>query len=169
MATTKITILQRGGKKNHRVLDRAARFFLRERLSARMANRLSLRIEVRATKLAAGTMAKVLLPTNGSAASRDFTIVLDRDRSLVDQVADLAHEVVHIEQAASGRYQVRRWKSDRKVHARWEGVDLGPLDQIDYAARPWEVEARREGGPMSARFWRTELDRIIIDAGNTGE
>lgn len=155
----KIVVLQRGGDKNHELLDRAARFFLRARMSARLANALSIRIEVRSTKLAAGTLAKVVLPTNGSAPSRDFTITLDRDRALVEQVVDLAHEIVHVEQAATGRYQTRKWKTDGQVHARWEGTDLGPLSKLDYWTRPWEVEARAAEVIMAADFWRSERAR----------
>lgn len=141
---TKITILQRGGYKNHAELERAARFFLADLLSARMANTISLRIEVRSTKLEAGTAAKVAVPTNGSKATKAMTITLDRDRSFDDQIADLAHEIVHVAQAVTGRFQLRRWKSDELVHARWEGAELGPVRCIPYADRPWEVEAHRE-------------------------
>lgn len=158
-SSPKITIVQRGGYKNHETLTRAALQFLRARMSARLANTLSIRIEVRSTKLAAGTLAKVVLPTNGSAPSRAFTITLDRDRALVDQITDLAHEIVHVEQAATGRYQTRRWKSDDQVHARWEGVDLGPLSKLDYWTRPWEVEARANEGKLAADFWRSERSR----------
>ena len=140
---SKITVLQRGGDKNHEVLERAARFFLSELMSTRLANTLAIRIEVRATKLDDGTAACAFLPTNGSAASKEFTVVLHRERSLADQLADLAHELVHVQQAASGRLQYRKWKSDGKLHARWEGAELGVLAELPYLTRPWEVEARQ--------------------------
>lgn len=152
MRAPKISILQRGGIKCHETIDAAVRFFLLDRMSARLVNTLSIRIEIRSTKLAEGTLALVQVPTNGSKASKAFTIVLDRDRCLTDQLADLAHEVCHVEQAATGRLQYRVWKSDGKTHARWEGAEMGPLTCLPYAIRPWEVEAHREEKIMAAKF-----------------
>jgi hypothetical protein len=159
MSATRITILQRGGDKNHAALESAARFFLRELMSARLANTLTIRIEVRATKLDDGTLACAWLPTNGSAASKAFTVVLHRERCLRDQLEDLAHELVHVGQAASGRLQYRRWKSDGKVHARWEGTELGVVDALPYLTRPWEVEARRLAADLVSRRLTVAAER----------
>lgn len=148
-----ITILQRGGEKHHDVLERAARAFLSALMSTRLANTLAIRIEVRATKLDEGVAAVAKLPTNGSVSSKKFTIILDRERGLKEQIEDLAHELVHVEQAATNRLQYRRWRSDGKVHARWEGVDLGPLECQPYWTRPWEVEARRDAAAMAQAFF----------------
>lgn len=142
-STAKISILQRGGDKNHEVLEHAARFYLSRLMGARLASSLQLRIEVRATKLDNGTAAVTRIPCNGSASTREFTVVLRRDRSLRDQLSDLAHELVHVQQAASGRLQYRRWRTDGKVHARWEGNEMGVVAEMDYNTRPWEVEAYR--------------------------
>jgi hypothetical protein len=154
----RIDILQRGGTKQHGVLRRAALHILRERMSARMANSLSVRIEVRSTKLEEGAAAVAWLPTNGSTASRSFTVVLDRERPLILQIRDLAHELVHVEQAATGRLQYRLWRTDGKVHARWEGSDLGPLSCLPYATRPWEVEAYAAETGLANSFLRSDAE-----------
>ena len=140
---TEISFLQSGGDKHHEVLDRAARFYLSRLMSARLANSLRLRIEVSASKLDDSTAACTLVPRNGSATTREFTVVLKRDRSLRDQLADLAHELVHVQQVASGRLQFRRWKTDGAVHARWCGNEMGVVAQLGYDTRPWEAEAHR--------------------------
>lgn len=155
-ASTKITVLQKGGFKHHEVLERACRAFLTARMSTRLANTLTIRIEVRSTKLKEDTLAVAKLPTNGSAVSKAFTVVLRRERPLSLQVCDLAHELIHVEQAATGRLQYRRWKSDGKVHARWEGADLGPVEGLAYATRPWEVEARSEETKMARTFFAAD-------------
>ena len=151
----KITILQRGGDKNHEVLEAAVRFYARHLLSTRMANTLDLRVEVRATTLNDGNLAQVSILTNGSNPTKAFKIILDRERSLVDQIGDLAHEMTHVAQAAMGRYQLRRWKSDLKLHARWEGVELGILADLPYWTRPWEVEARAKEAELVPLFWES--------------
>lgn len=151
-----VAILQRGGYKHHETLEAAIRFYARNLMSVRMANTLSIRVEVRATKLEDGNCATVFILTNGSKATKKFTIVLDRERSLTEQVGDLAHEMTHVAQAATGRYQLRRWKTDQKVHARWEGEELGLLEDLDYWTRPWEVEARAKETELAPAFWKTQ-------------
>ena len=148
---SKIQILQRGGVKNHEKLLEGAHFFLGELMSSRLANLLEIRIEVRSSKLENGTLACAWLPTNGSSASRSFTIVLHRERPLLHQLFDLAHELVHVAQAASGRLQYRRRK-DGKTYVRWEGEDLGALQEIPYWDRPWEEEAHRMEEELFRKF-----------------
>ena len=148
---SKILILQRGGQKNHQKLLEGAHFFLGELMSSRLANLLEIRIEVRSSKLEQGTLAVAWLPTNGSQASREFKIILHRERALRDQMSDLAHELVHVAQAASGRLQYRRRK-DGQTYVRWEGQDLGALRDIPYWERPWEKEAHRMEEELLGKF-----------------
>lgn len=154
----KVKIFQRGGYRNHETLEAAIRFYARQLLSVRMANTLEIRVEVRATKLEDGNCATVSILTNGSRPTKKFTIILDRKRSLTEQVGDLAHEMTHVAQAATGRYQLRRWKTDQKVHARWEGQELGLLADLDYWTRPWEVEARQKEAELAPAFWKTQRE-----------
>lgn len=138
---TNVRILQRGGKKHHDVLESASLFFMRELMNAELACILNLRIEVRATKMQRGTVAISYLPVNSNEPCTDFTIILHRDRRLIDQIQDLAHELVHVQQSVSGRLQYHR-SNDSKLYAWWEGVDMGAVEDIPYFSRPWEVEAR---------------------------
>lgn len=140
---TKIKILQRGGFKRHGLLEEATRWALSELLSTRMANTLSLRIEVRSTKLHENGYGLVVSTANGSKASKKFTVTIHRDHSLTQQLKGLFHELTHVAQYATGRLQCRRWKSDRKFHYRWEGEEMGTEEENPYWNRPWEVEARK--------------------------
>ena len=152
---TKIKILQRGGVKNHDVLEKATRWGLSQLMSNRMANTLSIRLELRATTLDknfAGTCA--IKSANGSRTKKEFTVVMQRDVPLPTQLSILFHELTHVGQYASNRLQQRWWKSDSSLHFRWEGTDMGTTQQNDYWTRPWEVEARRAQDTLLAA-WNT--------------
>lgn len=153
----KIVVLQRGGDRgHHETLARAAHFFLREQASARLVNTLSIRIELRASKLRDDVCGHVLLENTGSATQREFTIVVQRDHSIDQQLETIAHESVHVIQRATGRLQFRAWKTDSKVHARWDGADLGPREGIAYRSRPWEIEAFAAEAPLVRAFRASE-------------
>ena len=137
----KLTVLQRGGIKNPRIEERA-RFFASILMSTRMSNTLHVRIEMRSTTLVDGNSAQVTHAANGSKASKHFVIKIDRDAPFNEQIGFLAHEMKHVEQVATGRYQTRVWASDRQMHARWNGTEMGTLSSLPYWTRPWEVEAR---------------------------
>lgn len=144
----KITILQKGGQKYHEALEKAVRYFAAQLMSTRMTNTLEIRLEVRATKLkkrVAGTCSTVPV---GSKASKKFTIVLQRDMLPRDMFATIAHEMVHVQQKATNRLQFRRWSSDKQMHVRWEGKDMGVFGDIPYRIQPWEVEAYAKEKPL---------------------
>lgn len=135
-----IQFFQRGGSTlRHPDLRRALEAMLRANLGPRVVETLRIRVEFRATKLEAGTEAMVQLKTNGSKPQREFRIVAQRDTAFSAQVLNLAHEVVHIAQSVSGRYQLR--KVAGATHVRWEGKNLGRLSAIPYLENPAEVEA----------------------------
>ena len=137
----KVTILQKGGRKNHEVLDEATRFYASKLMSTRMMNTLNLRIEVRSTILPKNWAGSCSAKVNGSQSTKDFTIVLQRDHTLGEQLKTLAHEVVHVWQKARNTLQYRLWKSDNQVHVRWNGREMGTQPEIPYYDRPWEKEA----------------------------
>lgn len=135
-----IRFFQRGGSTlHHRNLQVALEAMLRANLGPRVVETLRLRVEFRASKLETGTEAMVRLLTNGSKPQRDFLLVVQRDLSLSEKLLALAHEVVHIQQSVSSRYQLR--KVAGVTHVRWEGKNLGPLRAIPYRDNPAEVEA----------------------------
>jgi hypothetical protein len=137
----KVQVLQRGGIRNPNI-EAKAREFAARLMSTRLCNTLSIRIEMRASKLAADMAGKCVHAPIGSQAVKTFTIVLDRDMTWSDQLSYLAHEMKHVEQVATGRLQMRFWKTDRQLHVRWNGAEMGPIAQLPYWTRPWEVEAR---------------------------
>ena len=157
-AKTKISIFQRGGYKRHGGIEYACRWALAQLLSTRMANTLNIRIEIRSTKLKKGTLGLVRTASNGSKATKNFTIVLHRDHSLREQLETLFHEVAHVAQFAMGRLQQRHWKSDRKLHYRWEGQEMGAPEENPYWDRPWEVEARRVESELNAKWKQHKID-----------
>lgn len=149
---TKIQILQRGGVKRHDIIEKATRWGLGQLMSTRLANTLTIRIELRATKLRKGISGVAKSKVKGSKANKTFTIVLRRDDCLKEQLVTLFHELVHVEQIAKNRLQKRVWRSDGCVHVRWEGEHLGRKDAIPYHKRPWEIEAFRLERTLMKRY-----------------
>jgi len=149
---TNIQILQRGGVKRHDIIEHATRWGLSQLMSTRLANTLTIRIELRATKLRKGISGVAKSKAKGSKANKTFTIILLRDDCLKEQLVTLFHELVHVEQIAKNRLQKRVWRSDNRVHVRWEGKHLGPRDAIPYRTRPWEVEAFRLEKTLAKRY-----------------
>jgi len=165
----KVIILERGKKsflgsvdqtkkeKRHEIIEDATRFFGRELMSTRMVNTLKIRIELRATKLEKDTLGEVGNLLIGSERQRDFTIVSQRDEPLKQQLRTLAHEMVHVRQIAKNELQVRRWKSDWKIHTRWRGEDW---TDTPYQERPWEAEARVMGEELAEKWWTERSDEF---------
>jgi len=148
----KITILQRGGTKRHEEIETAARWALADLgLGTRMRNKLAIRIEMRATKLERNTLGVVYTKALGSRAQRKFTIIIRRDDPWTMQLETLMHELVHVAQFATGRFQHRNW-ANGVTHYRWEGQAHGCQNTVPYYSRPWEREAFRLQRPMAARF-----------------
>jgi hypothetical protein len=137
----KISIFQKGGEKNHELIEKATRYFASKLMSTRMMNTLSLRIEVRSTTLPKNAIGVCTGKVNGSKSTKNFKIELQRDMPIGKQIETLAHEVVHVWQKASNTLQFRQWKSDGQVHIRWNGNEMGLTDDIKYIDRPWELEA----------------------------
>ncbi len=138
----KINVFQRGGfKDNHEVLKHATEYFCKMLMSTRMCNTLNIRLEMRATKLDKDALGSCYTDAIGSQKNTDFTIMLQRDGDIKEQLETLAHEAVHIFQKRSNLLQYRKWKSDDKYHARWNGKEMGIYNEIPYLERPWEIEA----------------------------
>lgn len=165
-----INILQKGGKKNHELLDESIRFFAKQLMSTRLMNTLNIRVEIRATKLDKDVLGACSAKSDGSLSTKDFKIEIQRDEHVRDQVRILAHEMVHVWQKASNTLQYRQWKSDNKIHARWNGNDVGLYNDIPYLERPWEKEAYYLEQPLYDSFKahkkeltddQPELDKIL--------
>ena len=138
-------------------LIKATRFFAKELMSTRMRNTLKIKIHVRKTVLETNTAGRVFHNTKGSRYSqKEFLIQLQDELTNPSQLEILAHEMVHIQQNVSKRLQYRTWASDRRLHVRWEGVELGVRDHIPYREQPWEVEAYKKQEPLALKFLKHE-------------
>ena len=114
-------------------------------MGARLVNTLTIKVSVVSNAGDGARGAVWTMTHDGTRSHRAFPITIDRSLPWEQIVKTLAHELRHVEQFRRGRLQLRLWASDHKVHARWEGVELGPLDSLPYYTRPWEVEARATG------------------------
>ena len=111
-------------------------------ISKRLQNTLSIKLHLRRSVLKVNTLGTCTIPLNGSKASKSFKIVLASNRSFIDQLQTLAHELCHVAQQVTGRLQCRVWSTDNQTHVRWEGKELGVyLKDIAYEDAPWEHEA----------------------------
>lgn len=147
-----VKILQKGGDKDHYIIEKATRYFARKLMSQRMISTLSLRIEIRATKLNKHDLGSVSMNLNGSKQSKEFMIMLQRDLPLAKQLETIAHEMVHVWQQRTNVLQTRIWKSDEKLHVRWNAQDMGLLSSIPYNEQPWEKEAFTLEEPLLYSF-----------------
>ncbi len=156
-----IKIFQKGGNKNgHAIIEEAARFMGLELMSSRMLNGLQIRIELRARKAANAGHCSV--KCNGSDATKKFTIELSRDDHTATQLEVLAHEMIHVQQIATGRLQKRLWKSDKQLHVRWEGKELGLHKNIPYKTMPWEIEAYAGQKALKTKYIDKDLSSSFV-------
>jgi len=65
----------------------------------------------------------------------------------------LAHEMVHVMQIATKKLQYRYWRSDRRLHFRWNGEEMGVLANFPYKNQPHEIEAREKEEDLFKRFY----------------
>jgi len=91
----------------------------------------------------------------GSISNKEFDIVIDTGRTMAEQLSTLAHEMVHVQQKATNKLQMRMWKSDRRFHVRWDGKDAGIFNSMPWGERPWEIEARSMQDKMARKFKRS--------------
>ena len=70
------------------------------------------------------------------------------DMSFLNILETIAHELVHLKQYATGQLSKRIWKSDNRVHYRWEKKDIGVQSDIEYKNRPYEIEALTKQFPL---------------------
>ncbi len=162
----KVKLLQRGGRKHHDTLEKAARFFAKELLPAEVAKTLEIQIELRAHKLTGSVQGECKATVEGfmPILNKFFEITLRRDVSLSKQISFLAHEMVHVAQRATGRLLFANDAYD--THARWEGKLVGTRDAysyggIPYRSLPWEVEAYSKQQTLHTAFSKAH-DIVLV-------
>ena len=124
------------------LLLEAVKYYAKNIMSVRMANTIKVKIHVRKTVCKKNTYGQVHSLLTGSKGQREFLIELNANVDIHQMLQTLAHEMIHVKQLATKQLQYRYWKSDKQLHARWEGQELGTVGSIPYSERPWEVDAR---------------------------
>ena len=137
-------------------LIKATHFFGKELMSTRMLNTISIKLKVRKTTLKDFSGA-VVSYCKGSQKQTEYAILLDYNLPTHALIEILAHEMQHVQQMVTGRLQYRVWKSDRQLHARWEGKEVGTVNSIPYRQRPWEVEAYSTQTPLFKKYEKHTL------------
>lgn len=111
-------------------------------MGAKLANTITIKVTlVRGLEGCNGDISTVNR-TVSTTSMRAFPIRIQAGLPFEQMLKTLAHEIQHVEQIRRGRLQYRMWVSDRQLHVRWEGKEMGTFNSIPYYTRPWEVEAR---------------------------
>lgn len=160
----RVKVLQRGGVQDADLVEKAVRFYAEALLSTKLANQLTIRVELRATKLDPENLGtcQPLDDGPGNGNPREFRILLRRDYDRLKRLKTLAHEMAHVEQFARGRLRRRFARTmgpgGRATWVwRWEGARYGPTETLpEWQERPWEQEAQRE----CSRLWALLEDRM---------
>jgi|TARA_R110000823_G_scaffold26572_1_gene77411 hypothetical protein len=145
--------LSTGGKYQEELLEEAVRFYARDLMSTRMANTLKIKVHVRKTVLKNGTLGQVINNCKGSIKQNEYLITLDSKAFTADMLRTLAHEMIHVMQIATKKLQYRYWKSDKKLHFRWNGEEMGVLANFPYKNQPHEIEAREKQEGLFKRYY----------------
>ena len=143
----KVRVYRRGGEDRDALVETAVRTAAADMLSTRMANTLSIRVELRSSKLAANVGGQCGHADMADRSRKTIKIVLDRDLPTLRLRQLVAHEMKHAEQFLTGRL---RWGT--LAGARGYFWRPGPgratfypwSDDLDtYRSWPWEREARQ--------------------------
>jgi hypothetical protein len=155
----KITVLGRGiSPDTKKMFEEATMYFASVLMSTRMVNTLNIRLELRKTTLAKEQAGVAYRDTKGSFSQKKHQIVIRyKEGATTDMLTTLAHEMFHVKQFALNELQLRYWKTDRKLHARWKGAEMGAVDEISYIKRPWEIEAYANQDALYRKYIRTKL------------
>jgi hypothetical protein len=142
----RVKVLQRGGAPEAiPFIEDMTRRIVPKMFSTRMANTLSLRIELRSSKMKSSTNGQAFHADIVNYKNKQYTIIIQRDLLPTQMAKTLAHELAHIKQYTEGRLRPGRqggemgrfWKPTR------EGAgQFWPYATTDYWTSPWEVEAR---------------------------
>ena len=148
---TIIKIQRRGGNNNDAIIENHAREIINQMFSTRMANTLRITIKLRAgvEKAYNGFCEFRDMSKSSTAKSKHYTISIQRDLPLLQQLKTLTHELAHVEQMATNRLAFRStygvyghfW---RPVGHRGAAIKYNApkgRSNTPWAERPWEIEA----------------------------
>lgn len=79
-----------------------------------------------------------------------------------DFISSVLHELIHAEQAATGKYKIKIEKNGI-VKAWWKGTKIGEgLAMIPWRERPWEQEAINKTKDLLGPLYKGLIERGII-------
>jgi hypothetical protein len=148
----KVSIQGRNINEYRNITEQAVRFYAKELMSTRMCNTLNIVVKIQKTTLSKNTRGTCYAKAIGSSSVKNHEIIIKNTGDTLQMFETLAHEMVHVEQKAMKRLQVRLWKSDKQYHYRWDGKEMGTAEQNEYWTRPWEVEARSKQKDLLNKF-----------------
>jgi hypothetical protein len=142
------------------IVEKAVRIYASELMSTKMCNTLSVKVEIRRGGKHfkdSDFLGRVYKDVIGCKRQKDFLIIMDYTLEENKFFEVSAHEMIHVKQFCKGEYQLRQWKSDGKIHARWNGEEVGILHNISYMERPWEIEAFGLQADLHKRFIKARI------------
>lgn len=147
-------------EKHAMILKEAARFFLREQLGKRLAEKIKLDIEVDLELSDKGNCC----PDVDGKYPKEFTIQLKKDTQK-EMLQALAHETVHLSQYAKGKLGHKFKSCDMSGNLKpmielnlfWEGkIWKAKGNEHPYWSAPWEQEAFGKEYDLYLRFIRSK-------------
>jgi len=135
---------------NELVYRHLINFTLEQLISKNLKNKLKLKVYFRKKSHFDKTTTGYLLTTatTKTAPIRNAKMYIRIDMSFLNILETITHELVHLKQYATGQLSKRIWKSDNRVHYRWEKKDIGVQSDIEYKNRPYEIEAFEKQFPL---------------------
>ena len=121
---------------NELVYSHLINYTLDNLISQKLKNKLKLKVYFRRTS------------TTKTIPVRFAKMYIRVDMSFLNILETITHELVHLKQYSTGQLNKRIWKSDNRVHYRWEKKEMGVSEAIEYKNRPWEVEAFAKQFPL---------------------
>ena len=131
---------------DRRTMAKAAQFYARTLMSDRLTK--NIKIDIEFTDLTNHGCTAMVNWEDCNWRPRWFTIYIDRDLKQRTALTNLAHEMVHVKQHATGESR----DNLRDSHLpKWQGRVYN-VDKVDYFDLPWEVEAFGRERALYVRF-----------------
>ena len=135
---------------NELIYSNLINFTLNNLISQRLKNKLKLKVYFRKKNTFDKNTSGYLetTSTTKTVPVRFAKMYIRIDMSFLNRLETITHELVHLKQYSTGQLSKRIWKSDNRVHYRWEKKDIGVQSDIEYKDRPYEIEAFAKQFPL---------------------
>jgi len=166
----KVKVLKRGGVDNRQEVERIVRFMASKLMSTRMANTLSIRVEMRASKLKGTMLGCVVHNASGDYSwknRKDYRIVVRRDLDTPKLAEVIAHEMVHVKQYAQRELRKRYHSTEKAWRQFWMGQEVPR--STPYLDLPWEIEARKMESALKYKYLIEVQSKVMKHIANIDE